>query len=210
MRSINIDIDNTDRSTLGIAPAGESREVLSEALSEGRSDKTSDSQGSVSHPFRPAVSPPRSRPAAAPQPRKRAKPAPKRAAHRPTLCTPEVTRTLCDYLRMGLSLRQIQAKPGMPSASAVFEWLGKAGMGSPYSDFANQYARARGPSHGLRRPDHRAGAEGPARRGRAERGAGGDGRAQVDRLETGAAEVRRPAGHRARAARAGAGAPAGG
>ena len=56
---------------------------------------------------------------------------------RPTLRTPETAATICERLVAGESLRTICADEGMPSPSAVFDWL------AADPAFSEQYARAR-------------------------------------------------------------------
>ena len=49
----------------------------------------------------------------------------------------EIANAVCEKLEMGESLVAISRMEGMPSQSAVYEWL------EQHSDFAERYARAR-------------------------------------------------------------------
>lgn len=60
-----------------------------------------------------------------------------RPTGRPCSFTPELGHEICSLLSEGNSLVRICKRPGMPSMSAVFDWLSK------YPLFAENYTRAR-------------------------------------------------------------------
>ena len=62
----------------------------------------------------------------------------KRSQGRPTKCTPDIARQVCEYIAEGLSLRRIAELPGMPNKSTVLKWAVEDVNG-----FSDQYAKAR-------------------------------------------------------------------
>lgn len=56
---------------------------------------------------------------------------------RPSIYTPELAQEICDKIRKGLSLREIEKCEGMPSIFAIWDWLDKK------EGFAKQYAQAK-------------------------------------------------------------------
>lgn len=58
---------------------------------------------------------------------------------RPTTFTQEIADKLCGHISLGLGVRAICAKRGMPAQTTVYRWLNDEKM----DDFREQYARAR-------------------------------------------------------------------
>lgn len=61
----------------------------------------------------------------------------KRKPGRPSTFTPKIGEAICEGLIAGKPMRSILAKPGMPKARTVLDWL------ESDSEFARMYARAR-------------------------------------------------------------------